>query len=104
MPDLPYDVCFIIASHLEGSHLLTLASVNRAFYDIVLDTRYREIWWASLDQPMLRSLAYLQYVSPQLEPYLFLSLNLIPFGHAETRVSRCVFGVSTSAHGSFDTS
>ena len=65
MVDLPYDICCAIASHLEKDHLLKLASINREFYNIVLDTRYGEIWWVKLDKYMIRTLTRLQYVSVQ---------------------------------------
>jgi hypothetical protein len=60
MPDLPHDIWAIIATLLDRIHLLTLVSVNRAFYNVVLDQRYGEIWWISLDKSMLRTLVYLQ--------------------------------------------
>jgi hypothetical protein len=65
MPELPHDVWMQIAGLLTVDHLLTLVAVNRSFYDIVLDMRYREIHWVRLDKDMLRTLVCLQYV-----PYL----------------------------------
>ncbi|KAF8229265.1 hypothetical protein L208DRAFT_1402514 [Tricholoma matsutake] len=60
MPELPHDVWTLIAGLLEVNHLLTLAAVNRSFYDIVLDARYGEIHWVKLDSYMLKTLIRLQ--------------------------------------------
>lgn len=62
MPELPHDVWTLIAGLLEVNHLLTLAAVNRSFYDIVLDARYGEIHWVKLDSYMLKTLIRLQCV------------------------------------------
>ncbi|KAJ7226939.1 hypothetical protein GGX14DRAFT_99815 [Mycena pura] len=57
---LPEDVWRYIASFIPHKHLVTLLSVNKTFYDIALDARYREIRWDKLDKNMTRSLARLQ--------------------------------------------
>lgn len=62
MPELPHDVWALIAGLLDADHLLTLASVNRSFYHIVLDARYGEIHWVKLDDYMLKTLIRLQSV------------------------------------------
>lgn len=62
MVDLPYDVWAAIAHYIEEEKLLALASVHPAFLSIVLDTRYREIWWVKLDESMVSVLSRLQYV------------------------------------------
>ncbi|KAJ7226943.1 hypothetical protein GGX14DRAFT_417737 [Mycena pura] len=60
MSNLPDDVWRCIASFIPQKHLVTVVSVNRAFYNIVLDDLYKEIRWDKLDKDMIRSLARLQ--------------------------------------------
>ncbi|KAJ7226940.1 hypothetical protein GGX14DRAFT_627588 [Mycena pura] len=57
---LPEDVWRYIAFFIPRFFLVTLVSVNRAFYNIVLDDLYKEIRWVKLDKDMIRSLARLQ--------------------------------------------
>ncbi|KAJ7689012.1 hypothetical protein B0H17DRAFT_1067482 [Mycena rosella] len=57
---LPADIWQCVASFIPEYHLLTLISVNKAFYNIVLDARYREIHWAKLDPSMIKSLVRLR--------------------------------------------
>jgi hypothetical protein len=57
---LPEDIWQCIASFIPQNALLRLISVNKAFYNIVLDTKYREIHWAKLDRPMIKSLVRLR--------------------------------------------
>ncbi|KAJ7074738.1 hypothetical protein C8F01DRAFT_1076116 [Mycena amicta] len=58
--DIPEDVWRIIASFLPQKHLRTLISVNKAFYNIVLDARYMVVRWDKLDKGMIKSLARLR--------------------------------------------
>lgn len=60
---LPEDIWQLIASWVPLHHLFTLISVNRAFYNIVLDARYREIHWNKLDGLMTKSLVRLRRVT-----------------------------------------
>ncbi|KAJ6558273.1 hypothetical protein B0H19DRAFT_1150637 [Mycena capillaripes] len=57
---LPEDIWQCVASFIPSSHLYTLISVNRAFYNIVLDAKYREIHWDKLDGLMTKSLVRLR--------------------------------------------
>ncbi|KAJ7472018.1 hypothetical protein FB451DRAFT_1251692 [Mycena latifolia] len=57
---LPDDIWQCVASFIPDYQLLTLISVNKAFYNIVLDAKYREIHWAKLDGPMTKSLVRLR--------------------------------------------
>jgi hypothetical protein len=59
---LSYDLWEAVARYIERRELLELATVNEAFYNIVLDTRYGEIWWVKLDESMVGYLRRLQYV------------------------------------------
>ncbi|KAF7305461.1 hypothetical protein HMN09_00798800 [Mycena chlorophos] len=58
--DVPEDVWRLIASFLPESHRRTLISVNKAFYNIVLDERYGVVRWDKLDRAMIKSLARLR--------------------------------------------
>ncbi|KAJ7666948.1 hypothetical protein DFH06DRAFT_1185119 [Mycena polygramma] len=57
---LPEDIWQCVASFIAHTHLVTLISVNRAFYNIVLDAKYREIHWDKLDGRMTKSLVRLR--------------------------------------------
>ncbi|KAJ7139982.1 hypothetical protein C8R43DRAFT_1018478 [Mycena crocata] len=57
---LPEDIWQCVASFIPDSHLLHLISVNKAFYNIVLDAKYREIHWNKLDASMIKSLVRLR--------------------------------------------
>ncbi|KAF9467581.1 hypothetical protein BDZ94DRAFT_1318558 [Collybia nuda] len=60
MVDLPHDIWEVISQHIPRKELLNLAAVNRPFYNIVLNTRYKEIWWVKLDESMVEYLRRLQ--------------------------------------------
>ncbi|KAJ7280173.1 hypothetical protein C8J57DRAFT_1301823 [Mycena rebaudengoi] len=57
---LPDDIWQCVASFIPQQQLLRLISVNRAFYDIVLDAKYREVLWVKLDEQMIKSLVRLR--------------------------------------------
>ncbi|KAJ7119688.1 hypothetical protein C8R44DRAFT_706574 [Mycena epipterygia] len=57
---LPEDIWQCVASFIPHDHLLTLISVNKAFYNIVLDAKYQEIHWAKVDDRMIKSLVRLR--------------------------------------------
>ncbi|KAJ6632460.1 hypothetical protein B0H10DRAFT_15101 [Mycena sp. CBHHK59/15] len=57
---LPDDIWQCVACFIPHENLPRLISVNRAFYNIILDAKYSEVFWAKLDGPMLRSLVLLR--------------------------------------------
>ncbi|KAJ6510699.1 hypothetical protein C8R45DRAFT_964898 [Mycena sanguinolenta] len=57
---LPADIWECVAFFLSLRDLLPLISVNRAFYNIVLDMKYREIYWDKLDRHMTKTLVRLR--------------------------------------------
>ncbi|KAJ7187014.1 hypothetical protein C8R46DRAFT_1058587 [Mycena filopes] len=57
---LPDDIWQCIASFLPSSSIAPLISVNRAWYNIVLDARYQEIHWDKVDAAMTRTLVRLR--------------------------------------------
>ncbi|KAF8198341.1 hypothetical protein K438DRAFT_1824230 [Mycena galopus ATCC 62051] len=57
---LPADIWECVAFFLPWRDLSPLISVNRAFYNIVLDARYREIHWDKLDGLMTKTLVRLR--------------------------------------------
>lgn len=67
--DLPQEVWLSITSFIEMGHLLPLAFLNSALYNIVLDARYRDIQWVNLDAKTLKVLRHLQYVSIVNTPF-----------------------------------
>ncbi|KAF8151777.1 hypothetical protein B0H34DRAFT_728965 [Crassisporium funariophilum] len=62
--DIPDDIWRGVADHIYLSQprheLYRLISVNRIFFNYVLDTKYREVWWTKLDNGLLRLLTRLQ--------------------------------------------
>ncbi|KAJ7208433.1 hypothetical protein B0H12DRAFT_1242997 [Mycena haematopus] len=59
---LPADIWECVAFFLPWRDLLPLISLNRAFYNIVLDKKYREIHWEKLDRLMTKTLVRLRRV------------------------------------------
>ncbi|KAJ7641574.1 hypothetical protein FB45DRAFT_359579 [Roridomyces roridus] len=57
---LPQDVWQCIATFIPESELPSLISVNLALYNIVLDTKYREVNWTMYDQSLVNSLVRLR--------------------------------------------
>ncbi|KAJ7485091.1 hypothetical protein B0H11DRAFT_1150120 [Mycena galericulata] len=55
-PPLPYDIWQCVATFIPNPQLFPLISVNQALYNIVMDTKYREINWTMLDGSMIKSL------------------------------------------------
>ena len=64
--DIPEDIWRIIANHILQSgtsqDLYGLISVNRSFFNVVLDMKYGEVRWTKLDLTVVRLLGRLQYV------------------------------------------
>lgn len=60
MQDIPTDVWNHIASYIPQHELRELISVNRAFFDLVLDARYKTVEWFMVDKKMVRFLGCLQ--------------------------------------------
>ncbi|KAJ7126321.1 hypothetical protein C8R44DRAFT_874677 [Mycena epipterygia] len=56
---LPEDIWHSVASFIPYGQLTALVSVNRAFYNIVLDAKYQEVHWTKPDGGMNYSLARL---------------------------------------------
>lgn len=59
---LPYDVWLRIAEFLQPATLRKLLSVNHAFFDIVVNRRYRDIHMDNLDRDSVHILRRLQSV------------------------------------------
>ncbi|KAJ7773634.1 hypothetical protein DFH07DRAFT_801322 [Mycena maculata] len=60
VPLLPEDVWRCVASFIPYRQLLPLISVNKAFYNIVMNAKYQEIHWTMLNGSMIKSLARLR--------------------------------------------
>jgi hypothetical protein len=60
--DLPPDIWVRVAEYLPSKQLPGMISVNRTFYNLVLDTRYRTVELATINPPALRLLKRLEYV------------------------------------------
>ncbi|KAF8804046.1 hypothetical protein BYT27DRAFT_7107977 [Phlegmacium glaucopus] len=62
--DVPDDVWRVVANDILQSgpvhDLYRLISVNRTFFNVVLDMKYREVRWTKVDGSMVRMLARLQ--------------------------------------------
>jgi len=43
MTELPYEIWLLIVEYLPDYHIRRLYSVNKAFFSIALDLRYREV-------------------------------------------------------------
>ncbi len=59
--NLPEEVWRLIASYLPERRIFELLSVNRTFFNVGLDTRYREVIWTKLDEKFLDVLLYIAY-------------------------------------------
>ncbi|KAJ7027523.1 hypothetical protein C8F04DRAFT_1122284 [Mycena alexandri] len=57
---LPEDIWQCVASFVPYDDLAALISINRAWYNIALDARYREIHWDKVDVSMTRTLVRLR--------------------------------------------
>ena len=60
---LPHNVWVNVAQYLPASSLEGLLSVNRCFFDIAMDYRYRQLIFAYLDNKMIRKLLRLRYAN-----------------------------------------
>ncbi|KAJ3511051.1 hypothetical protein NLJ89_g4322 [Agrocybe chaxingu] len=62
--DLPDDIWRLIASHISSEEPLhrfyRLISVNRTFFDVILDAKYSEVRWVRLSEKFMRGLQRLQ--------------------------------------------
>jgi len=58
--DLPEDVWRDIISFLPTELVLQMISVNRTFFNVALDMKYREVAWTKLDNGFLNILHRLQ--------------------------------------------
>jgi len=75
--DLPEEVWRLIASYLPERRIYELLSVNRTFFNLALEARYRVVRWTKLDKKFLDVLHRLQYVLPV--EFHFCSLVLKDF-------------------------
>ncbi|KAJ7251287.1 hypothetical protein C8J57DRAFT_1352625 [Mycena rebaudengoi] len=57
--EAPYEIWQYIASYMTKEELRRLVTLNRPLYNIGMDAEYREVLWAKVDLPMLRSLSRL---------------------------------------------
>lgn len=62
MQELPPDTWASIAGYLPSQALPDLISVNRALFNLVLDTRYGVVEWGTLDKKLIKLLERLQSV------------------------------------------
>ncbi|KAG6902694.1 hypothetical protein C0995_012834 [Termitomyces sp. Mi166 len=60
MQDLPPDTWALVARYIPPLTLPKLMSVNRAFFNLVLDTRYGVVEWGTLDTKLTQLLERLQ--------------------------------------------
>jgi hypothetical protein len=64
--DIPDEIWRTIANYILQSgtshDLYRLISVNRTFFNVVLDMKYGEVRWTKLDWTVVRMLGRLQYV------------------------------------------
>ena len=60
MPALPHDVWLHIAQFIPAKDIPGLISLNSAFFNIAMDSRYRQVSFAYLDNKMLRNLTRLK--------------------------------------------
>jgi hypothetical protein len=58
--DLPDDVWRIVVSFLPTEVVLQMISVNRTFFNMALDMKYRQVVWIKLDSGFLKILHRLQ--------------------------------------------
>ena len=58
--DIPEDIWRVITSFLSTEVVLQLISVNRTFFNVALDMKYREVAWIKLDSGFLNILHRLQ--------------------------------------------
>ncbi|KAF5376522.1 hypothetical protein D9615_008674 [Tricholomella constricta] len=63
MTELPEDIWHLVAQYFPARELTKLISLNRAFYNTVLNARYQTVEWVMLDMKLIRCLARLQYPS-----------------------------------------
>jgi hypothetical protein len=62
MPTLPHDVWLHVAQFIPALNIPDLISINSTFFDLAMDSRYRQMSFAYLDHKMVRNLARLKYV------------------------------------------
>jgi hypothetical protein len=63
VPTLPREVWIIIAGFIDPTELEKLNGVNRVFYEIVMDNRYREVGLVDSDpRRLFRKIDALKYV------------------------------------------
>lgn len=62
MKDIPHDIWLHIAEYIPALVLRNLLIVNRSFFDIAMDCRYRQMSFVYLDNRMVRNLVRLKYV------------------------------------------
>ena len=63
MPNLPHRVWVRVADFLPALLLQDLITVNRSFFEIAMDCRYRQLILAYMDSRMVRNLVRLKYVN-----------------------------------------
>jgi len=63
MSAIPYDVWENVAAHIPKDYLRDLISVNRAFYDLGMKARYRNVELNDFDEDKMAMLHKLKYVS-----------------------------------------
>ncbi|KAJ7773643.1 hypothetical protein DFH07DRAFT_801344 [Mycena maculata] len=59
-PPLPYEIWQCVAAFIPDRQLPSLISVNKAFYDKAMDSKYREVHWTMADKNMIKSLLRLR--------------------------------------------
>jgi hypothetical protein len=73
MPSLPHNIWVHVAQYLPALFLRDLITVNRSFFEIAMDCRYRQLILAYMDSRMVKNLVRLR------------SVNMILFFHRGPR-------------------
>ena len=66
MPSLPREIWRHIAHFMSNDDLQPFLSLNSVFFDIVMDSRYRQMTFAYIDKRMVRNLNRLMFVSARI--------------------------------------
>ena len=62
MADVPPEIWALIAQYLPEKDVIRLMSVNRLFYTLAMDERYKVLSVGKVDRTLVRTLEVLRYV------------------------------------------
>jgi hypothetical protein len=92
MIDIPHDIWLHIAQFIPLLVLRNMFSLNRTFFDIVMDLRYQQVSFAYLNTRMIRTLVRLKYVILDIA----VLVEYYPQSFSEILQLRSAFAFSTS--------